>query len=50
MQSAFNAKHSTETALVKIKNDILFHLDSRKGICLVLLDRSVALTPLIMPY
>ena len=42
IQSAYRPKHSTETALVKIQNDILLHLDSGKGVILVLLDLSAA--------
>ena len=42
LQSAYTAHHSTETALVKVSNDILLSLD--RGICvyLVLLDLSAA--------
>jgi hypothetical protein len=42
IQSAYRAKHSTETALLKIQNDILLALDGGKGIILVLLDLSAA--------
>jgi hypothetical protein len=42
VQSAYRAKHSTETALLKIQNDILMGLDSGQGVILVLLDLSAA--------
>jgi hypothetical protein len=42
MQSAYKKAHSTETALLKIQNDILLELDERKGVILVLLDLSAA--------
>jgi hypothetical protein len=42
IQSAYRANHSTETALIKIQNDILLDLDGGKGIILVLLDLSAA--------
>ena len=42
LQSAYKAKHSTETALVKVQNDILLELDKKRGVILVLLDLSAA--------
>ena len=42
MQSAYRAHHSTETALVKVKSDILKAMDSQEIICLTLLDLSAA--------
>ena len=42
MQSAYKAKHSTETALVKVQNDILLELDKKRGVVLALLDLSAA--------
>ena len=42
VQSAYHAKYSTETVLLKIRNDILLHLDSGKCVILVLLDLSTA--------
>jgi hypothetical protein len=42
VQSAYRAKHSTETALLKIQNDILLELDAGRGVILVLLDLSAA--------
>jgi len=41
-QSAYRAHHSTETALVRVQNDILQALDENKGVVLVLLDLSAA--------
>ncbi len=41
-QSAYRPNHSTETALVKIKNDIDLALDQGDGMLLVLLDLSAA--------
>ena len=42
LQSAYRAFHSTETALVKIQNDILQFMDNNKTVLLVLLDLSAA--------
>lgn len=42
LQSAYKEGHSTETALVKVHNDILMALDKKKVVCLVLLDLSAA--------
>ncbi|XP_072030516.1 uncharacterized protein [Amphiura filiformis] len=41
-QSAYKASHSTETALLRVKNDMLNELDKGKAIMLVLLDLSSA--------
>lgn len=42
MQSAYRPHHSTETALLRVQNDILLALDQRKEAVLVLLDFSAA--------
>ena len=42
MQSAYHAHHSTETALVKVKSDILKAMDRQEIVCLTLLDLSAA--------
>ena len=42
MQSAYKQVHSTETALVRVQNDILTSMDSKHGVILVLLDLSAA--------
>jgi exonuclease III len=41
-QSAYREYHSTETALLKVQNDILMHLDKSDTVMLVLLDLSAA--------
>ena len=41
-QSAYRQGHSTETALLKVKNDIMLALDSKSDVILVLLDLSAA--------
>ena len=42
MQSAYRSNHSTETALLRVRNDLLCILDERKAAILVLLDLSAA--------
>ena len=42
MQSAYKTGHSTESALLRIQNDILQDLDKKRGVILVLLDLSAA--------
>ena len=42
LQSAYRPKHSTETALLKILNDLLLEVDSKHYVMLVLLDMSAA--------
>ena len=42
MQSAYRPNHSTETALVRVQSDILWALDKKKIVILVLLDLSAA--------
>ena len=42
MQSAYKSGHSCETALVKIFNDLLTHLDHNRAVLLTLLDLSAA--------
>ena len=41
-QSAYRENHSTETAILKVKNDILLNMNKRHVILLVLLDLSAA--------
>ena len=41
-QSAYRPGHSTETAMLRVQNDILRELDDGKGVFLVLLDLSAA--------
>ena len=41
-QSAYREGHSTETALLRIMNDILLLIDGKKCVMLVLLDLSAA--------
>ena len=41
-QSAYKPNHGTETALLKVKNDIVCALDNKKAVYLVLLDLSAA--------
>ena len=42
LQSAYRRYHSTETALVKVANDILLNMNSQRVTLLVLLDLSAA--------
>ena len=42
VQSAYRSGHSTETALVKVKADLLHAIDHQKVVCLVLMDLSLA--------
>ena len=42
VQSAYGKCHSTESALLKVQNDILMDLDSEHVTILVLLDMSAA--------
>ena len=42
MQSAFKARHSTETALMRVQYDISAQLDNNQAVMLVLLDLSAA--------
>ena len=46
-QSAYNQLHSTETALLKIHNDVLTAMDSGKVTALTLLDLSAAFDTII---
>ena len=41
-QSAYRRLHSTETALLKVQNDILIALDNKEAVVLLLLDLSAA--------
>ena len=42
LQSAYRKNHSTETALLKVTNDILMEMNSQHAVLLVLLDLSAA--------
>ena len=42
LESAYRKNHSTETALLKVTNDILMEMDSQHAVLLVLLDLSTA--------
>ena len=42
LQSAYKEQHSCETALLRVQNNILMALDSRKSVILLLLDLSAA--------
>ena len=42
LQSACKQDHSTQTAMLKVKTDLLDAIDQKKFVCLVLLDLSVA--------
>ena len=42
LQSAYKHLHSTETALLKVQNDILCAIDDNKCVALLLLDMSSA--------
>ena len=42
LQSSYKRHHSTETALLKVKNDLLCSLDNNKAVLMVLLDMSAA--------
>ena len=42
LQSAYKKHHSTEPALLKVKNDILLNTDAHEVTSLVLLDLSAA--------
>ena len=42
MQSAYKSRHSTETALLRVKNDLIMGIDGKKAVILVLLDLSAA--------
>jgi hypothetical protein len=42
MQSAYRSGHSTETALLKVHNDIVISVDQGRGVALIRLDLSAA--------
>ena len=46
-QSAYEAHHSTETALLRVFNDILFSIDQGKGEILIPLDLSSAFDTIV---
>ena len=41
MPSAYRSGHSTETALLKVKTDLLYAIDHQEVVCLILLDLSL---------
>ena len=43
MQSAYHNNHSTETALLRVRNDVLRSVDRRQDVVLVMLDLSAGL-------
>ena len=49
-QSVYHEGHSTETALLKVKTDILNAIDNTEVMYLVLLDLSKPLTQLTIAY
>ena len=49
LQSAYKAGHSTETALLKVKTDILSAINNNEVVCLVLLDLSAAFDTISPP-
>ena len=49
-QSAYRRHHSTETALIKITNDLLCAMDDKQCVLLVMLDLSGPLTLLVMLF
>ena len=42
MQSAYKQFHSTETALIRVQNDIIVNMDKKRGVIIVNLDLSTA--------
>ena len=49
MQSAYRHGHSTETALLRVQNDILQHMDNQEVTILLLLDLSAAFDTVSYP-
>ena len=41
-QSAYKPNHSTETAMMRVQNDISMSLDNKRGVVLIMLDLSAA--------
>ena len=50
LQSAYRDKHSTETALIKVQNDILSALDAGSSAILLMLDLSAAFDTIDLRY
>ena len=54
LQSAYRAHSSTETALIKLQNDIRMMIDDKKAVILVLLDyprhSTLSTTSIIVMY
>ena len=42
MQSSYRSEHSTETALLRVQNDVVHSVDKGQGVLLILLDLSAA--------
>ena len=49
LQSAYKAGHSTKTAVLKVKTNILNAINNNEVMCLVLLDLSTVFKMNIMP-
>ena len=50
LQSAYKRLHNTETALLKVHNDILNEIDQHRTVALLLLDFIFHLTPILQSW